>query len=111
MKSIKAFPKRRCVLLLRNCTCFWEKCENGHDDVSEKICAAIKLFRDNEINEAFPKRRYVLPLRTHTIPIRLCGGSNTLRNLWIEETDFSGVSLRIKMTSFGGTLCIHHVDS
>jgi hypothetical protein len=45
MKIIQVFPKRRCVLPLRKCTGFCEKCENGHADVSGKIYAAIMLFR------------------------------------------------------------------
>ena len=46
------------------CTGFWEKCENGHADVSEKIYAAISFsVTYNKSIKAFPKRRSVLPLR------------------------------------------------
>jgi hypothetical protein len=33
-------------------------------------------------NKAFPIIRHVLPLRNCTIPIRLCGGSNTVRRIY-----------------------------
>jgi hypothetical protein len=60
-------------------------------------------------NKAFPKRRneyhFVTVRYQYDFVVDL-----TLQNLWIQQTFFS-VSLPIKISSFGGTFCLHRVDS